>query len=129
MPDRLAVAELVCPVRGRAAGTITGRDTADSPLLQIEDLQIHYQTARGVARVVDGANLTVGRNEIFGLAGESGCGKTTLVEAILQIVRFPNRIAHGRVLSEGTPDDLRQQTGCENLEDAFVAMVGLEEQH
>ena len=38
-------------------------------------------------------------------------------------------IAHGRVLSEGTPDDLRQQTGCENLEDAFVAMVGLEEQH
>ena len=76
----------------------TGRTTAAGPLLQIEDLQIHYQTARGLARVVDGANLTVERNEIFGLAGESGCGKTTLVEAILQIVRFPNRVAKGRVL-------------------------------
>jgi peptide/nickel transport system ATP-binding protein len=69
-----------------------------TPLLQIEDLQIHYRTARGIARVVDGANLTVERNEIFGLAGESGCGKTTLVEAILQIIRFPNREARGRVL-------------------------------
>jgi len=83
----------------------TSRNTANGPLLQIEDLQIHYQTARGLARVVDGANLTVGRNEIFGLAGESGCGKTTLVEAILQIIRFPNRIAHGRVLFSPDADD------------------------
>lgn len=75
-----------------------GRQADAPPLLQIEDLQIHYRTARGIARVVDGANLTVGRNEIFGLAGESGCGKTTLVEAILQIIRFPNRVARGRVL-------------------------------
>ena len=75
-----------------------GRNATATPLLQIEDLQIHYRTARGVARVVDGANLTVERNEIFGLAGESGCGKTTLVEAILQIIRFPNRVARGRVL-------------------------------
>ncbi len=82
-----------------------GRETAARPLLQIEDLQIHYQTARGVARVVDGANLTVERNEIFGLAGESGCGKTTLVEAILQIIRFPNRIASGRVLFSPTADE------------------------
>jgi peptide/nickel transport system ATP-binding protein len=88
----------------------TGRGATAGPLLQIEDLQIHYQTARGLARVVDGANLTVERNEIFGLAGESGCGKTTLVEAILQIVRFPNRVAHGRVLfspgADSEPVDL-----------------------
>ncbi len=81
------------------------RATAARPLLQIEDLQIHYKTARGVARVVDGTNLTVERNEIFGLAGESGCGKTTLVEAILQIIRFPNRVARGRVLFCPNPDD------------------------
>jgi len=68
-----------------------------TPLLQIEDLAIHFHTPRGIARVVDGANLTIHRGEIFGLAGESGCGKTTLVEAILQIIRFPNRIARGHV--------------------------------
>jgi len=38
-------------------------------------------------------------------------------------------IAHGRVVAEGTPDDLRRQTGCENLEDVFVRLVGVEEEH
>ena len=82
--------------------TATRPDTAATqsvraPLLEIEDLQIHFRTAKGVARVVDGANLTIHPGEIFGLAGESGCGKTTLVEAVLQIIRFPNRIARGHV--------------------------------
>jgi len=67
------------------------------PLLQIEDLAIHFRSPRGVARVVDGTNLTIHRNEIVGVAGESGSGKTTLVEAILQIIRFPNRETHGHV--------------------------------
>src|SRR5215213_1245999 len=80
-------------------------------LLEIEDLQIHFQTPRGIARVVDGTNLTLYRNEIVGIAGESGSGKTTLVEAILQIIRFPNRIATGSVRfypSNGEPVDLMQ---------------------
>lgn len=81
------------------------------PLLTVEDLQIHFETPRGVARVVDGTNLQVHYNEIFGIAGESGCGKTTLVEAILQIIRFPNRVARGRVIfspGKDKPVDLMQ---------------------
>ena len=68
------------------------------PLLQVENLDIHFQTPGGVARVVDGCNLTIRPNEMVGIAGESGSGKTTLVEAILQIIRFPNRISRGKVL-------------------------------
>jgi peptide/nickel transport system ATP-binding protein len=67
------------------------------PLLEIEDLAVHFRSSRGLARVVDGTNLTIHRNEIVGVAGESGSGKTTLVEAILQIIRFPNRETHGHV--------------------------------
>ena len=37
-------------------------------------------------------------------------------------------IAHGRVVAEGSPDELRRRTGCDSLEDAFVALVGVEEQ-
>jgi peptide/nickel transport system ATP-binding protein len=83
------------------------------PVLEVRDLAIHFKTPRGIARVVDGANLTVGRREIVGIAGESGCGKTTLVEAILQIIRFPNRVASGRVLfttARGETVDLMQQS-------------------
>jgi len=68
------------------------------PLLEIQDLSIHFRTPRGLARVVDGTTLTIHRNEIVGVAGESGSGKTTLVEAILQIIRFPNRETSGKVL-------------------------------
>ncbi|MGC4192620.1 MAG: ABC transporter ATP-binding protein [Thermomicrobiales bacterium] len=74
------------------------RVVGNLPLLQIKDLDVHFITGRGVARVVDKANLTVQHNEIVGIAGESGSGKTTLVEAILQIIRFPNRVTHGQVL-------------------------------
>jgi peptide/nickel transport system ATP-binding protein len=94
----------------RRAVRPTRRLTAtDAPLLQIEGLEIHFNTPRGVARVVDGTYLTVYPNEIVGIAGESGCGKTTLVEAILQIIRFPNRVARGKVMftpRDGKPVDL-----------------------
>jgi peptide/nickel transport system ATP-binding protein len=76
------------------------------PLLQVENLDIHFQTPSGLARVVDGTNLTIQPNEIVGIAGESGSGKTTLVEAILQIIRFPNRISRGKVLF--SPDGKEQ---------------------
>ena len=82
---------------------------AGKPLLQVNDLQIHFNTARGVARVVDGTTLTLNHGEILGIAGESGSGKTTLVEAILQIVRFTNREASGQVLfspGDSKPVDL-----------------------
>ena len=82
---------------------------AGKPLLHVEDLQIHFNTLRGVARVVDGTTLTLNHGEILGIAGESGSGKTTLVEAILQIVRFPNREVSGSVMfspGDATPVDL-----------------------
>lgn len=85
--------------------------TTTRPLLQIENLDIHFPTPNGLARVVDGCNLTINHNEIVGIAGESGSGKTTLVEAILQIIRFPNRISNGRVMFSpdgNEPVDLMQ---------------------
>src|SRR5690242_19274092 len=88
----------------------------DDVLLQVQDLHIHFETPGGLARVVDGATFTVHRNEIVGIAGESGCGKTTLVEAILQIIRFPNRIASGSVLfttKDGRTIDLMQRSESE----------------
>ena len=42
-----------------------------SPLVEISDIRIYYTTTAGEAKVVDGVNLTIRRDEIFGLAGES----------------------------------------------------------
>ncbi|MGC4105781.1 MAG: ABC transporter ATP-binding protein [Thermomicrobiales bacterium] len=87
--------------RPSASGTskkVNPRVVGELPLLQLKDLDVHFITPRGTARVVDKANLTLRHNEIVGIAGESGSGKTTLVEAILQIIRFPNRVTAGQVL-------------------------------
>jgi len=65
-----------------------------SPLLEVRDLRIGFATDSGVARVLDGVNLSVERGRIMGLVGESGCGKTTLARAVLGILA-PNATTEG----------------------------------
>jgi len=55
-------------------------------LLEVEGLRVSFATEAGDARVLDGVNLTIRPGEIMGLVGESGCGKTTLANAILGIL-------------------------------------------
>jgi peptide/nickel transport system ATP-binding protein len=55
-------------------------------LVEVENLFVSYATEHGAAQVLDGVNLAIGEGEIMGLVGESGCGKTTLANAILGIL-------------------------------------------
>ena len=79
-------------------------------LLEVEDLHVSFSGRRrilasrrksdaSVARAVDGVNLTLDEGEILALAGESGCGKTTLARSIMGFVK-PDQ---GQILFEGTP--------------------------
>jgi peptide/nickel transport system ATP-binding protein len=70
-------------------------------LLDISDLRIGFQTESGVARVLDGVNLAVGRGRIMGLVGESGCGKTTLARAVLAILAPNAVVERGTIRFDG----------------------------
>ncbi|HTE82356.1 MAG TPA: ABC transporter ATP-binding protein [Reyranella sp.] len=76
-------------------------------MLSVEDLQIHYATRDGVARAVDGASFQVPEGKIVGLVGESGCGKTTAVRAIMGVLSENGWRAGGKVVFKGTPIDER----------------------
>ena len=71
------------------------------PLLELRDLVVEYGTERGPVTAVNGVSLTIAAGEIVGLAGESGCGKSTIANAILQVIRPPGRIAGGEILFKG----------------------------
>jgi peptide/nickel transport system ATP-binding protein len=64
--------------------------------LQVENLKVYYQTLHGDVKALDGATFTVQGGEIMGLAGESGCGKTTLGHSLIRLAP-PMRFVEGRV--------------------------------
>ncbi|NJK82023.1 MAG: hypothetical protein HC914_20075 [Chloroflexaceae bacterium] len=65
------VNELVAPMPAVQPYTNGVEDTTET-LLQIENLQTHFFTRRGVVKVLDGLNLHLKRGQILGLVGESG---------------------------------------------------------
>ena len=70
-------------------------------MLKIEDLSTYYKTIDGNVHVLNDINFTINDNEIFGIAGESGCGKTTLLNTLYDIIEFPLTVEKGRVVLEG----------------------------
>ena len=74
-------------------------------ILDVDDLQIHYATRAGVVRAVDGASFAVPEGRIVGLVGESGCGKTTAVRAIMGVLAENGYRAGGRLVFKGQTID------------------------
>lgn len=64
--------------------------------LQVENLTVYYQTLRGDVRALESATFSVADGEIMGLAGESGCGKTTLANSLIYLTP-PMRFVEGHV--------------------------------
>ena len=83
----------------------------DGVILDVQNLSIAYDTDDGQFLAVDDVSFTIGRGETFGLAGESGSGKSTIANAILGLLAG-GRVTSGRILFEGT--DVSTLTG-ENL--------------
>ncbi len=94
-----------------------------TPVLSIRDLAVEFGTQGGVVHAVDGVSYDVYPGETVGIIGESGCGKTASVLAVLGLLPRRGRVTRGEVLLQGrdllrlSPRELRRVRGRE------VAMV------
>lgn len=80
-------------------------------LLEVNDLVAHYLTPFGAVKAVDGVSFKLKKGISMGLAGESGCGKTTIALSIMRILPYPGKVLSGEILFKGT--DILKLTAAE----------------
>ena len=63
----------------------------------MRDLSVVFELDEGTVRAVDGVSFNVAPGEVVGIVGESGCGKSVTMKAIMQLIEQPGRIARGEI--------------------------------
>lgn len=95
----------------------------DSNVLDIRNLSIDFATSRGQLKALRDVTLTVPGEKIVGLVGESGCGKSTVIFSILNLLAENASITCGEVVFEGQ-DILKMSAGqLQNLRGDRISMV------
>jgi len=80
--------------------TLTAAEAAEptEPLLSVRDLSVVFELDEGRVRAVEGVSFEVRPGQVVGIVGESGCGKSVTMRAILQLIERPGRITGGEIL-------------------------------
>jgi len=77
-------------------------NNSDEPILEVENLHVHFETQSGVKKVINGIDLTVEQGQTVALVGETGCGKSVTVKSILGLLsRPPAKIPTGSIKFKG----------------------------
>lgn len=97
---------------------------AQSKLLRIEDLVLHFKTAQGPVQAVDGVDFELDYNRAVVILGESGCGKSSLAKAILRLLPRNVNTYSGRVYVEGKDVmTLSEEEFRQNIRWGAISMV------
>jgi peptide/nickel transport system ATP-binding protein len=94
-------------------------ESADGPLLEVQDVKTYFDSPRGVVHAVDGVSFTLDRGRTLGVVGESGSGKTVLARSLMGLLPKRHVIRSGSIKFEGReignlgPDELRKIWGSQ----------------
>jgi peptide/nickel transport system ATP-binding protein len=93
--------------------------TSKEKLIQVKNLKTYFYTEEGIVKAVDGVTFDIYEDEVIGLVGETGCGKSVTALSILNLVRAPGKIIDGEIFFKGTDlvhlnkNQMRQYRGKE----------------
>ncbi len=88
-------------------------------LLEVKNLKTYFYTEEGIVKAVDGVSFDIYEDEVLGLVGETGCGKSVTALSILRLVRAPGKIIDGKITFKGryllelTENEMRAHRGKE----------------
>ncbi|HAI87214.1 MAG TPA: dipeptide/oligopeptide/nickel ABC transporter ATP-binding protein [Firmicutes bacterium] len=93
-------------------------------LLEVRDLKMYYRTLRGHVRAVDSVSFDIERGKALGVAGESGCGKSSMASAVLRLLPS-NGEYHGGVITMDGEDILHmpEEAFRQNVRWSKISMV------
>ena len=93
------------------------------PILEIKDLKTHFFTYNGVVKAVDGVSLTIAREEVLGIVGETGCGKSVTARSILKLIQDPGRIVNGTIQVDGEDILAKSEKEMQRIRGDKVSMI------
>ena len=96
----------------------------DNPLLAIKNLCTQFFTYEGVIKALDNVNFTIDRGEIFGLVGETGCGKSVTALSILRLVpNPPGKIVSGELIFDGEALLKKSENEMKRIRGRRISMI------
>jgi oligopeptide/dipeptide ABC transporter ATP-binding protein len=94
------------------------------PLIEIKNLSTYFFTYDGVVKAIEGLDLDIGPEEIFGLVGETGCGKSVTAQSIMKLIHDPpGRIVSGQILLEGEDLVPKSEREMSKIRGKKIAMI------
>ncbi len=103
---------------------MSGHETSEKPIiLEVDNLSIAYKTRKGLVPAVKDVSFKIRQGETVGVAGESGCGKSTIAFAIVNFLGTNGLITGGRIVFEGRELVGRSQRELNRLRGDRISMV------
>jgi oligopeptide/dipeptide ABC transporter ATP-binding protein len=84
-------------IRARRPWPLPKQAVPDAPLLEVDDLTVHFSLPNGRVEAVRGVSFAMNDGEALGIAGESGCGKTTMALSLVRLLPENGRVVDGTV--------------------------------
>ena len=96
---------------------------SDDNLLEIRGLNVEFATERGRVRALRDVDLTVPRGSIVGVVGESGCGKSTMINSIIGLLAHNAAVTSGSILFEGADLLRKSERELRDIRGTRISMV------
>jgi oligopeptide/dipeptide ABC transporter ATP-binding protein len=92
-------------------------------LLSVRNLKVHFATYDGVVQALDNVSFQIEREQIFGLVGETGCGKTVTSLAILRLLPDNAKILNGEIILKGENLLKKSEREFRKLRGGSISMI------